>query len=396
MINEATFLMKKISFLFFLTMFLIGTDTFLISPLLPVLTETYKIPAAISGWLVSAYAIGYAVFALFVGPLSDGLNRKKVMLFGLAVFALATFFCGWAASFWTMILFRLIAGIGATFVSSQVWAAIPQLVARENIVKSMGYATAGLSISQVVGIPIGSYLAALSWRVPFFVTAGCSLFLIIAIYMLLPAIPAHKIRGRKPTLLAPYRTLFHTPRVIEYLLAYLLFQTGNFEAFSFIGSWYSANFSLQIAGVGTAMMVLGIGNAIGSLFGSRLIRRLGEARSLFLSFCAYLILYILLPFSRSLLQAESILFLIFMLGGFIFPVFMSTMQSLTSTARGTVSALANAAMYLGTTIGGIIGGLLFSRFSGFIGVALFTVLAYSVSLSVYASSGLFRKQEKKS
>ncbi|WP_010632853.1 MFS transporter [Sporolactobacillus vineae] len=295
-----------------------------------------------------------------------------------------------------MILFRLIAGIGATFVSSQVWAAIPQLVARENIVKSMGYATAGLSISQVVGIPIGSYLAALSWRVPFFVTAGCSLFLIIAIYMLLPAIPAHKIRGRKPTLLAPYRTLFHTPRVIEYLLAYLLFQTGNFEAFSFIGSWYSANFSLQIAGVGTAMMVLGIGNAIGSLFGSRLIRRLGEARSLFLSFCAYLIFYILLPFSRSLLQAESILFLIFMLGGFIFPVFMSTMQSLTSTARGTVSALANAAMYLGTTIGGIIGGLLFSRFSGFIGVALFTVLAYSVSLSVYASSGLFRKQEKKS
>ncbi|WP_010632852.1 hypothetical protein [Sporolactobacillus vineae] len=48
--NEATFLMKKSSFLFFLTMFLIGTDTFLISPLLPVLTETYKIPAAISGW----------------------------------------------------------------------------------------------------------------------------------------------------------------------------------------------------------------------------------------------------------------------------------------------------------------------------------------------------------
>lgn len=386
--------MKKSSFLFFLTMFLIGTDTFLISPLLPVLTATYKIPAAISGWLISAYALGYAVFALFVGPLSDGLDRKKVMLFGLAIFALATFFCGWAANFWTMILFRLIAGIGAAFVSSQVWAAIPQLVTRENIVKSMGYATAGLSISQVVGIPVGSYLAVMSWRVPFFVTAGCSLFLLIAIYMLLPDIPANKTTGQKPTLLAPYRTLFHTPRAIRYLLAYLLFQTGNFEAFSFIGSWYTANFSLQIASVGTAMMVLGIGNAVGSLFGSRWIRRLGEARSLFLSFCVYIILYTLLPFSRSLLLAEIIFFFIFMLGGFIFPVFMSTMQSLTTTARGTVSALANAAMYLGTTIGGIIGGLLFSRFSGFIGVALFTVLAYSVSLSVYASSGLFRKQEK--
>ncbi|WP_100488343.1 MFS transporter [Sporolactobacillus pectinivorans] len=386
--------MKKVSLLFFSMIFLIGTDTFLISPLLPILTAAYKIPTEISGWMVSSYALGYAISALFVGPVSDGLDRKKVMIFGLIVFSLSTFLCGLSSTFWTMVLFRLLAGIGATFVGSQVWAAIPQLVARQDIVKSMGYATAGLSISQVVGLPVGSYLAALSWRAPFFVTAGCSIILLCIISAFLPPIPAARYMEQRPSILRVYSGLFQTPRAVNYMLAYFIFQTGNFEAFSFIGLWYSSSFSLHVAAVGTAMIVLGIGNAIGSLFGSSLIRKLGEARSLFLSFCAYIILYSILPFSHSLVAAEAVLFLIFLTGGYVFPVFMSTMQSLTATARGTVSALANAAMYAGTTIGGIIGGLLFSRFSGFTGVSFFTVTAYIVSLLIYAGSGIFSKHHK--
>lgn len=116
--------MKKYSIIFFLTMFLIGTDTFLISPLLPTLSNLYHIPTAISGWMVSAYAIGYAVFALFSGPISDGRDRKKVMTWGLLAFALSTFLCGFAFNFQLMLLFRLLAGISASFVTPQVWASI--------------------------------------------------------------------------------------------------------------------------------------------------------------------------------------------------------------------------------------------------------------------------------
>ena len=160
--------MKKISVLFFLVMFVIGTDTFLISPLLPTLTKAYTISPNISGWLVSAYALGYASFALIAGPISDGLNRKKIMIIGLFGFTISTFLCGFASTFWTMILFRLLAGISASFVTPQVWASIPILVQPKYIVKTMGYATAGLAISQVIGIPIGSYLASFSWHMPFF------------------------------------------------------------------------------------------------------------------------------------------------------------------------------------------------------------------------------------
>lgn len=71
------FVLNKIIILFFLIMFFIGTDTFIVSPLLPILRESFGISIEQSGWIVSAYALGYALFALIAGPLSDAWNRKK-------------------------------------------------------------------------------------------------------------------------------------------------------------------------------------------------------------------------------------------------------------------------------------------------------------------------------
>lgn len=70
--------------LFFSVMFVIGTDTFLLSPLLPLLQDQFHVSTDLSGWMVSAYALGYALFAFIAGPISDRLNRKTVMLWGLA------------------------------------------------------------------------------------------------------------------------------------------------------------------------------------------------------------------------------------------------------------------------------------------------------------------------
>ena len=69
--------MKRVLAVFFTIMFMIGTDTFLISPLLPTLQQVYHISTELSGWMVSSYALGYAAFALIAGPISDSLNRKS-------------------------------------------------------------------------------------------------------------------------------------------------------------------------------------------------------------------------------------------------------------------------------------------------------------------------------
>ncbi len=153
--------------LFFTVMFVIGTDTFLLSPLLPLLQNQFHVSTDLSGWMVSAYALGYALFAFIAGPVSDRLNRKTVMLWGLAGFIVSTFLCGIAPSFAAMCLFRFAAGVSAAFVTPQIWASIPILVQPSQIMKSMGIATAGLAASQMLGLPIGGFFASFTWHTPF-------------------------------------------------------------------------------------------------------------------------------------------------------------------------------------------------------------------------------------
>jgi len=64
------------------------------------------------------------------------------------------------------------------------------------------------------------------------------------------------------------------------LLAYLVFQTGNYASFSFIGSWLAKDFGASQTAIGKAMMMIGLGTALGSILGPRLVARAGERRSL--------------------------------------------------------------------------------------------------------------------
>jgi predicted MFS family arabinose efflux permease len=382
--------MRRYSLMFFLTMFLIGTDTFLISPLLPTLSHLYATPTAISGWLVSAYAIGYAVFALISGPISDGHDRKKVMLWGLVAFAISTLLCSFATTFTLMLLFRFLAGVSASFVTPQVWASIPIVVTKKDIVKVMGFATAGLSVSQLVGIPIGSYLAVISWHAPFLVISGATLLLILLNLLILPELeiaPRNHFSFRKT-----YAHVLKNSRALSYLFAYFVFQTGSFTAITFISTWFTAGFKLTLAEVGTAMIAIGAGNLIGSLFGSKLVTQIGLKHALLVELISLIVLYLVLPFAHAFWPAEIVLTIVLLLNGSIFPLFMATLQSTTENARSTISSLSNAAMYFGETLAGIIGGVLFNHFTGYLGIAVFAAIMIGIALALYQKSGIFKKQ----
>ncbi|GBG96229.1 MFS transporter [Lactococcus termiticola] len=384
--------MRKYAFIFFLVMFLIGTDTFLISPLLPTLSNLYHINPNISGWMVSAYAIGYALFALISGPISDGRDRKKVMLVGFIGFALSTFLCSFATNFSLMILFRFLAGVSASFVTPQVWASIPVVSPKEKIVQMMGIASTGLAGSQLLGVPIGSFLASISWRVPFYAISGASVILLIFIYFFIPSLNIQGQLDRSKTVLSIYSEVMKNSKTLQYLIAYLIFQTGNFAVLSFIGSWFAKDFGLNIAEIGLATMVIGIGNVLGTLFGSKLINKWGLSKSLLVGLLSLCLLYVITPFSVNIEMAVIVLAVVFLLNGFVFPIFMTTLQSTTETARSTVSSLSNAAMYLGTFISGIVGSLLISNFKGFFGIAVFTIVLYLIVLLVYKQSSFFAKK----
>ncbi len=372
-------------FLLFLMMFFIGTDTFLISPLLPTLQKNFAVSPEFSGWMVSAYALGYSIFALIAGPLSDRWNRKKVMQYGLLAFAATTALCGLADGFYSMLVFRFLAGVSAAFVSPQIWAAIPFLVFPTQIVKAMGIVTAGLSASQLLGVPLGSLLADFHWSVPFFILGGFSLLLILPLHRWIPTLPA-QIGSNSISIVQRFRNVLAASSSKQAFIAYFIFQMGNFAAFSYIGTYLTDSFSLDLTGIGATMMLLGSGNLLGSLVGGHLVQRFGSYRTFATTMAAIIGIYLLLPFAPGIVFVKALFVLVFLAGGMLFPIMMGSLQTIDPASRGTIASLANSLMYGGATIGSALAGLLYARLFGFHSVSLFAAACFLVSLLLFAKS----------
>ncbi len=212
-----------------------------------------------------------------------------------------------------MLFTRFVAGIAAASAGPQIWAAIPILYPKDQVVKVMGYATSGLAIAQIIGVPLGSFLAGWSWRFPFFFVGGIALILTILIMLYLPDIKTSTTD--KTTSLNIYRHFFKNKPALKLLFSYLLFQTANFCAFSFIGTWFFKSFSLPVTAIGGFILIIGVGQFVGSLLGSRIVKLLTLPRAFFLEFVLFIFGYLILPFSTSIIMATIILALIYFIGG---------------------------------------------------------------------------------
>jgi predicted MFS family arabinose efflux permease len=376
--------MRKLLMVSFLTMFVIGTDTFLVAPLLPTLQRQFQVPDDVAPWMVGAYALGYALFALVAGPWSERWDRKRVMVAGLGAFTLSTLLCGFATGFWTMLLCRGMAGISAAFTSPQVWAGLGALLPRDKVVKGMGIATAGLALSQALGVPIGSFLSTFSWSTPFYAIALLAAVTMMLVYWWLPSQPPASLMPRGG-LLRPYRFVFQDTSAILSFSAYFLFQLGNFGRFSVIGLWMHERFDFTVTQLGYVMVVFGVGNLVGSLFGTRLVQRLGETQALLGGLTIVVFISAFIPLLDNPTLVECLWALTAATFGMVFPVMMSTLQSHAPQARSTVAGLANALMYGGTTLGSLTCGELYARVGGFISVSLFSAVCFSVALGVFYS-----------
>jgi MFS transporter, DHA1 family, inner membrane transport protein len=383
----------NLKYLFTAVMFLIGTDTFIVSPLLPTLRSEFGIGADTSGWFVSAYAMGYAITAIFAGPMTERMDRKKVLAAGLTGFAVFTALCGTAQGFGSLFLYRLLAGCFAAVAGPQVWASIPQTVPSHLILKTMGWATAGLSLAQVLGIPLGSTLARESWRYPFFTVGLLTLPVIWWILTALPPIRPANAGTERQSVAASYRGLFGRREARYAFSAHFCYFIGTFGSFTYIGNWMADEFLLDVAQIGWLMIVYGAGNMSGSMLGSRLVDRWGRKSALTFSLLLIGIGFVAAPHLHRLWAVSMVLFCTSFAGGQSFPLIMSTLQSIDSKMRGTISSLANSVMYMGTTAGSALGGWLYVRYSGFWPVGVMVMAGMLAGLVLFLRSRLIKATE---
>lgn len=144
------------------------------------------------GWVVSAYAFSAGISSLLAASIADRFDRKKLLIFFYTGFILGTFFCGIAPDYKFLLYARIFTGLFGGVMSSISFAIITDLFSLDQRGRVMGFVQMAFATSQVLGIPLGLYLANVwGWHAPFLLIVGVSLIVGLIIVLFMKPIDAH-------------------------------------------------------------------------------------------------------------------------------------------------------------------------------------------------------------
>src|ERR1700728_1850170 len=115
-------------------------------------------------WVILVYMIASTVLVLTAGRLSDQFGRKKAFIIGFLVFAAASLGAGFAANGTQLILWRILQGIGGSFLFANAAAIVTDAFPKEQLGVAMGTNTMVAAVGLVIGPVLGGALVAISWH----------------------------------------------------------------------------------------------------------------------------------------------------------------------------------------------------------------------------------------
>jgi len=142
-----------------LLQFTVILDFMVLSPLGAILMPEMGISTSQFGLVVSVYAFSAGTSGLLAAGFADSFDRKKMLLFFYLGFVLGTLFCGVAHTYPLLLCARIITGIFGGVIGSISMAIITDAFKMEVRGRVMGFVQMSFAASQVLGIPIGLYLA---------------------------------------------------------------------------------------------------------------------------------------------------------------------------------------------------------------------------------------------
>lgn len=146
-------------------------------------------------WVTSAYLLAYAVPLLITGRLGDRFGPKNIYLIGLAVFTLASLWCGLSTTLEGLIIARAAQGLGAAFMTPQTMAVITRTFPPDRRGAAMGLWGATAGVATLVGPLLGGLLVdALGWEWIFFVNLPVGVVGFVLAWLLVPKLETHRHR----------------------------------------------------------------------------------------------------------------------------------------------------------------------------------------------------------
>lgn len=143
-------------------------------------------------WVTSAYLLAYAVPLLITGRLGDRFGPRRVYLVGLAIFTLASLWCGLTGSIAMLVVARVFQGLGASFMTPQTMAVITRTFPANQRGRAMSLWGAVAGVATLVGPILGGVLVdGLGWKWIFFVNVPVGVVGFVMAMRLVPELPTH-------------------------------------------------------------------------------------------------------------------------------------------------------------------------------------------------------------
>ena len=175
--------------------FMILVDTTIVTVATPAIIEDLDAEVNDVVWVTSAYLLAYAVPVLITGRLGDRFGPRRIYLIGLAVFTLASLWCGLTDTVETLILARVVQGLGAAMMTPQTMAVITRIFPSDRRGQAMALWGATAGVAALVGPILGGVLVdALGWEWIFFINMPVGIVGFVLAWRLVPRLETHSHR----------------------------------------------------------------------------------------------------------------------------------------------------------------------------------------------------------
>ncbi|MFJ1586027.1 MFS transporter [Streptomyces sp. NPDC088197] len=339
----------------------IGTTEFVIIGLLPDIAGDFGVSIPTAGFLVTGYALGVVVGAPLMTVLGTKTSRKRMLMLLMGLFIAGNLVSAVAPTFALMLAGRIVASLahGAFFGIGSVVAA--GLVAAEKKAGAIAMMFTGLTVANVVGVPLGTFVGqSAGWRVTFFVVAGFGVLGLAGIAKLVPEIP--RPEGVR---LGHELAAFRNVQVLLAMAMTVLGFGGVFAAITYLAPMMTNVTGYADSSVTWLLVLFGLGMVGGNLLGGRYAdRRLMPMLYATLGGLS-LVLALFTVTAHNKVAAAVTVFLIGALGFATVPPLQKRVLDQASGAPTLASAVNIGAFNLGNALAAWLGGLLLSAGLGY-------------------------------
>ncbi|SEK31028.1 MFS transporter, DHA1 family, arabinose polymer transporter [Bosea lupini] len=333
----------------------IGTTEFVIMGLLLQVAADLQVSVAMTGLLISGYALGVFVGAPVLTLATRKLPRKQVLILLMAIFTLGNIACALAPSYGLLMAARIVTSLahGTFFGVGSVVAT--SLVPEDKKASAIAVMFTGLTIATLLGVPAGAWLGLnFGWRATFWTIAAIG---VIAMLVLARFVPADKGKVEVAPLRQELATLAD-PQVLLGLAMTVLGFGGVFAVFTYIQPILVEITGFSQEAVSPILLLFGLGLIVGNMLGGKLADRNLPVALLATTATLAIVLFAMTAALRS---PVAVTIFVGLIGAAAFatvaPLQMRVLDKAGPAGRNLASSLNIAAFNLGNAFGAWLGGV---------------------------------------